>query len=895
MRPLGPFARVFACLPLLAGAAWAQAPAEESTDEPARSTPPEPPPSNDEAPREPTEGPADGTPDSARADPVPPRILEARPAPLPEGARPGQPVRVVLQVTLDAAGAVVATEVRESPGAAYSAAAQEAVRGWRFAPATENGRAIPATVPVEVPFAEPAEAGSPPPPDGPPPDGDVAQSTSPPPPTGAPATPDPGEADSTESPPEPEYSARGVAEAELSRARARGAADFAVRREVLTAAPHRDAAEMLRTVPGVYVARQEGFAVAPRITLRGFDADHGQDIEMLVDGVPINQPSHIHGQGYADMGFLLPEVIREIRATEGVYDPRQGDFATAGTFDFTLGVEERGVHAATTYGSFDTFRQVLVYAPEDDRPDTFGAAAYRKTSGFGAHRGGQDASAILQQGFGEGATRVRLTAMLSGARYDHAGVLRREDVAAGRVGFYDVYPFATARAQNALNARAQLSVAVEQRGDQGQVTEALLWTTYHDFRIQENFTGFLRRSTVNPDWYGRGDLVAQENDQLSFGARARHRTAAYRPLDGVAGTLEVGLATRLDLIDQKQTLVQAPQNQTWDRHVDSSITGADVGTWLDLDLALGDRVHLRGGVRADALFYEIDDRLGNFIPAFRQDQYILGFRRSAMGVSVGPRVSSEVILLPWLTGVAAYGEGYRSPQARALVDGESAPFTKVRSADLGARARLLPEERLELSASGFWTDVSEDIAFDPGEGRLEPIGPTTRLGVVARALLRPNEWLLASASITAVRATLDAPPRATAANPSPAYEHGAALPFVAPVTARLDLAARPELVTWGGAAVRGRAGLGYSYLSPRPLPFGQRAEAVSLVDAVVGARWRELELSLEVQNLFDAAYAATELNFVSHWDPEAVPSRLPARHMAAGAPRTFLVTLGLHL
>jgi hypothetical protein len=92
--------------------------------------------------------------------------------------------------------------------------------------------------------------------------------------------------------------------------------------------------------PGVYVSRPEGDAVAHEIYLRGFNAAHGQDIEFTVGGVPINQLSHLHGQGYADLNFILPEVVRSIRVTEGVYDPHQGDFAVAGSIDFDLGVEQ---------------------------------------------------------------------------------------------------------------------------------------------------------------------------------------------------------------------------------------------------------------------------------------------------------------------------------------------------------------------------------------------------------------------------------------------------------------------------------------------------------------------------------------------------------------------------
>ncbi len=824
----------------------------------------------------------------------PPRVLEAPLPPLPDaatdGAAPTDP-RVRLQVTLDDAGLVTEVAVVESAGAHLDEAAIAAVRTWKFAPATRDGEPIAATVPVDVPFLAPPAPSAEPPSDALPTEAPALAAA--PNQTAAAAAPRPAP------PLEPkegeEYSARGEASATPLRSRERGAADVTVQRDVLTAAPHRDAGDLLRTVPGVYVARSEGNAAAQSILLRGFDAEHGQDIEMLVDGVPINQPSHLHGQGYADLGFLLPEVVREIRVTEGVYDPRQGDFATAGTIDFTLGVTDRGTHSLTTYGSYDTVRQALLYAPRGERPDTFGAVAFRKSSGFGENRGGADAQMIAQHGFGEGATRYRATAMLSGARYAQAGVLRRDDVDEGRVGFYGVYPLATAEAQNALSARSQLSFGAEHRGSEGENTDFLLWSTYNEFRLQENYTGFLGRSRTNPEWVGRGDLIEQTNQQLSFGARARHRTAPYRPHESIFGTVEVGTATRLDLVDQTQNLLGAPQNEVWDRRVDASITGADLGAWLDLDWQFSRFVQVRGGFRADALFYDVNDRLGNVTPAFRSEEHVPGFRRSAFGIVVGPRVSTEVHVLPWLTALAAYGEGYRSPQARTLSDGEDAPFARVKSADVGARARLLPREALELMASGFWTRLGDDVAFDAAEGRLEPIGPTTRMGVVANAKARPTPWSLLNASLTVVRATLDEPPPATAENPSPAFAHGSALPYVAPVTLRVDASVTPELTRFANAPLRGRAGLGYSYLSPRPLPFGDRAQPVSLLDALVGARYRALELTLECQNVLDSQYAAEELNFVSSWDASGPASRLPERHFSAGSPRTLLATLGVHL
>jgi hypothetical protein len=89
---------------------------------------------------------------------------------------------------------------------------------------------------------------------------------------------------------------------------------------VIAAAPRQEDTDILRSALGVYVGRAGGPAVANSYMLRGFDAEHGQDIEFRVGGLPINMPSHIHGQGYADLSFLVADAVRELSVSEGVYD-----------------------------------------------------------------------------------------------------------------------------------------------------------------------------------------------------------------------------------------------------------------------------------------------------------------------------------------------------------------------------------------------------------------------------------------------------------------------------------------------------------------------------------------------------------------------------------------------
>src|SRR5579859_3816217 len=94
--------------------------------------------------------------------------------------------------------------------------------------------------------------------------------------------------------------------------------------------PVRSAQDLLRLVPGLFTAQHQGGGKAEQIFLRGFDADHGTDVEISVDGIPVNMVSQAHGQGYADMHFIIPETVAGYDFGKGPYYAGKGDFCTAG-------------------------------------------------------------------------------------------------------------------------------------------------------------------------------------------------------------------------------------------------------------------------------------------------------------------------------------------------------------------------------------------------------------------------------------------------------------------------------------------------------------------------------------------------------------------------------------
>ncbi|MBO6934551.1 MAG: TonB-dependent receptor [Deltaproteobacteria bacterium] len=815
----------------------------------------------------------------------PPRIVRS-PAPTypTSAAGSGLHPTVVIEVTLDDGGHVLEAQVEHSGGQRFDAAAIEAVQGWTFEPARRGDTPIAARVRVAVHFDLPSF-------DLPSPVGDPSAGSS------RTTESAPVETDTSDDPSEeePSFGATAEVEAEELRRQQRSASAFTANREVLEAAPHQEGADLLSVAPGFYAARPAGAAIAHRIMIRGFDAKHGQDVALSVGGLPINLPSHVHGQGYADLGFLIPEVVSQVRVLEGVHDPRQGDFAVAGSAAFDLAVERRGVTLKTGYGSFGTFRQLALWAPEDAADETFGAVQVQRSDGFGQNRRSLATSAIVQVASprGRGGWRFRVLGIANVARADLAGVLRDDDITSGRVDFYDVYQLPTAVRQNAANTRLMVGVFGSRRFASGANAEVGVFAGADLFRTQQNFTGFIQESRTLEDVAGRGDLIEQRNRTTTAGLKASYRSPRAAPWSWLEARVELGTETRLDWITQEQNLIDATvRNQTWDERVDADVFGTDIGLYGDVELTFAERAVLSVGARADVLFYEIDDRLGNFAPDSRPDDtFIMGFRRSAMGVAGGPRASLAVEATDWLSLLGAYGEGFRSPQARFLEDGERAPFTKVRSADVGLRAQW--DELLTVTIGGYWTRLGDDVAFEPEEAALRRIGATRRLGAVAHVQARPLPWLVAAGSVTYVDAELLEPPPPSVEEPNPPFEEGQNLPYVPPVVVRLDVGARGPLGELRGQKVTGRVGAGFSYLSPRPLPFGFNAAPVALLDASAGVAWGPVEIGFSVFNLLGSEYAAFELYYVSDWTNGGVRSRVPARHIQAGAPRTLMGTVEL--
>src|SRR6185295_4537204 len=121
--------------------------------------------------------------------------------------------------------------------------------------------------------------------------------------------------------------------------------------------------EVLEYIPGLIVTQHSGDGKANQYFLRGFNLDHGTDFSITAAGMPVNMPTHAHGQGYADLNFLIPELVSGIDYRKGPYYAEVGDFSSAGAADIHYATSLPHSIGSVTLGEHDYKRALLAGSP----------------------------------------------------------------------------------------------------------------------------------------------------------------------------------------------------------------------------------------------------------------------------------------------------------------------------------------------------------------------------------------------------------------------------------------------------------------------------------------------------------------------------------------------------
>jgi iron complex outermembrane receptor protein len=664
-----------------------------------------------------------------------------------------------------------------------------------------------------------------------------------------------------------------------------GASDYRIEPGALVRVPRSDAQELLTLSPGVLLTNHAGEGHAASMFLRGFDAGEGESMETLLEGIPLNELSNHHGHGYADVTFIVPEIVRELRVVQGPFDPAQGDFAVAGTAEYSLGLRAPGLQVKSALGSFGRRRLFLGYRPPGERKRTFLGTNLERGDGFGVNRAFAKASVIGQYEakLGQGTT-LRTLAFLAAQRWDSAGAIpdaayRARDLPCP--SSKDAQFFCTFDPHQGGSAQRAGLTTVLERTQPASYLRAQAFVGVRGIRTKENYTGY----TQDPRQDGmpqRGDLRDGSTSALTLGFRGlgRKRIEAF----GREHAVEVGALCRYDDVHTAMDRVRSELDVPYLTDFNRSVRQTQVGAYMRGDAQLIDRLRLSLGARADAFAFQVvdknqpsSDRIGPRLPHEATDAY---------GFALSPRGTLDLEVLSGLHWLTSVGGGARSSDATALSESESAPFARIWAGETGAvysGARELLE--FESRVSGYFTRVSRDLVFDAESGRNQPVGTSQRAGMLATLRGKLMHWLDLSLSTSYSRAhlTSDASGFISLSGPR--------VPFVPTWLARADAVLEHDLPWTPG--LRGFAALGGSYVGRRALPNSAWTKPYAVLDLSLGIGYRMLELSTSVTNLLDARYRQSELSYASRFDPAALVSQLPARHFSAGAPRQWLVSLSL--
>jgi iron complex outermembrane receptor protein len=614
----------------------------------------------------------------------------------------------------------------------------------------------------------------------------------------------------------------------------------------------------------MFVSERSLLGQAPHLSLRGFDGTAGQDVAIFVGNLPYNQVSNIRAPGYADMRLVMPEVVKSLRVSNGPYDPRQGDFAVAGSVHMDLGLESPGFWGKGSIGSFDSRRVFLAYAPEDPEwSNSFAAFEAYGTDGVGVGRGGQRGSFVGQLAFSNHNMEFKAYAMAGTARFDFPGFLDQRAVEQGAYAFGATMP--PGRDASSLGT---IGTQIAWRVGEGTLTIGA-FASLTSLELHQDLTGYAL------DVLAGGPPTNSDDREQTNSAGTIGLDTSYRhrvKLTSARDTIELGTYARLDSVDQTDTRLLPDGTRNGPSLVDATVRATNVAAYVDASLYPWRRLVIRGGTRLDSLSYSITDRTTN-----------QGLDRTAQGFHVGNKATIDYALRGDVHLLASYGEGFRSPQARELAEGQTIPFATVRSLEAGVRVKR--GRAWQASLAGFQSWLDQDRVFDAFALTSAPAPSSSRTGVAATTNVR---WGFFGTSVSATYT------RAVFTGSDAEFPSGTQVPYAPALVLRDDTFATATLGKIGKHPVQGRIGVGLEGGAGITLPGGASGKNVFYADALARVSWRQLELSFNGMNLLGLRYYDAQYVYASNFQRSTVLPP-PSSHVIVAPPTSFFVTLQIHL
>jgi len=633
------------------------------------------------------------------------------------------------------------------------------------------------------------------------------------------------------------------------------ASEVRISGEQLNARPASRVGEVLEAVPGLIVTQHSGEGKANQYFLRGFNLDHGTDLAISVDGMPVNMPTHGHGQGYADINFLIPELVQSVNVRKGPYFADQGDFASAGAVGIDYVNKLPKNIAEITVGSFGYRRGLAAGSTAIGEGTLLAAVEANKYNGpWDVPDNVRKLNGVLRYSQGTATDGFTLSGMAYSNGWNSTDQVAQRAIdqgVIGRLGSLDPTDGGT-------SSRFSLSSNWAQSNAYGQ-TKVNAYVIRSSLNLYNNFTYFLD-DPVN------GDQFSQLDRRTVYGLNASH--AFDVRFAGIETQTRIGLQTRAD--DIQVGLFKTFQREMLSTVREDSVREGNVGLWADTTARWTDWLRTTVGIREDYFA----GRVVSDTPA-NSGNAQASMTSPKAGIVFGPWYKTEFY------GNAGYGlhsNDIRGATITVDPNDKVTPLDRVpllvrsKGAEIGIRSKAI--EGLTTSLAVFVLDFDSELLFVGDAGTTEPSRPSRRVGVEWTNQYKFLPWM-----------TLDF---------DLAYTHARFTDFDV-VGNRIPGA--PALVASGGIAFGGDSGwfgaLRARYFGPRPLieDDSVRSQGSLIFNARAGYKFDNgLRLQLDVLNLFNAQTNQIEYYYLSRLPGEPIGG-VADRHVHPAEPLAVRLTL----
>ena len=620
--------------------------------------------------------------------------------------------------------------------------------------------------------------------------------------------------------------------------------------------PVTNSQEILRMVPGLFIGQHAGGGKAEQLFLRGFDLDHGTDIRLSVDGMPVNMVSHAHGQGYADLHFVIPEMVQSLNFGKGPYTSDQGNQATAGWVNFQTKTTLDRNFVKAEVGQYDTYRLVggvnllgkRVGEKEDNanQQSAYVASEYQFSNSYFDNPQNFNRFNLLGKYHGHlsPATTLTLSASTFWSKWNHSGQIPDRAVDSGLTGFFGSIDPTEGGETSRTNLNAQL-VTVTGRKD--EIRQQVFYSR-NAFELYSNFTFFLNDSL-------NGDQIRQKERRNLFGYSGSF--TRYHALGNKNLTSTIGVQYRHDLTDSTELSHTRNRSETLEPYQLGHINELNAALYLDETLYLTNQLTLNAGVRFDVFRQRYEDLLRTPVAASNTTTAI-----------VSPKLNLYYTFSPRLQLYAKAGKGFHSNDSRVVsagagVGGGRQVLPPAWGGDLGAVWK--PRPRLLVSTALWTLRMAQEFVYVGDEGVVEPSGRTRREGVDLSLRYQLTDHLFADLDLNATR------PR-----------------FVDEETGQNYVPLAPVFTSVGGFSYQASRGfngsLRYRYLADRPANEDNSlvAKGYFVTDLQLNYTLPRQQFGLSVQNLFNTRWKETQFATESRLRGEAVP--VEEIHFTPGTP-----------